>query len=151
MDQIITAAVVAAIALSIIFIFFKEMVYITFDETQARAAGIKTWVFDYLLSILAGVVVIIAIPIVGVLLISALSSLTCVNKHSNYKILQTNSHAFTYNWTNHCNIRYIGLSNLGRSAWWNNCSGWLSDSSYSFHWKENPRFYGKTKRKVMFF
>ena len=48
------------------------MVYITFDETQARAAGIKTWVFDYLLSILAGVVVIIAIPIVGVLLISAL-------------------------------------------------------------------------------
>lgn len=72
MDQIITAAVVAAISLSIIFLFFKEMVYITFDETQARAAGIKTWVFDYLLSILAGVVVIIAIPIVGVLLISAL-------------------------------------------------------------------------------
>ena len=71
-DQIITAAVVAAISLSIIFLFFKEMVYITFDETQARAAGIKTWVFDYLLSILAGVVVIIAIPIVGVLLISAL-------------------------------------------------------------------------------
>ena len=52
MDQIITAAVVAAIALSIIFVFFKEMVYITFDETQARAAGIKRWVFDYLLSIL---------------------------------------------------------------------------------------------------
>jgi len=72
MDQIITAAFVAAISLSIIFLFFKEMVYITFDETQARAAGIKTWVFDYLLSILAGVVVIIAIPIVGVLLISAL-------------------------------------------------------------------------------
>jgi zinc transport system permease protein len=64
--------VVAAISLGIIFVFFKEMVYITFDETQARAAGIKTWVFDYLLSILAGVVVIIAIPIVGVLLISAL-------------------------------------------------------------------------------
>ena len=72
MDQIITAAIVAAISLSIIFLFFKEMVYITFDETQARAAGIKTWFFDYLLSILAGVVVIIAIPIVGVLLISAL-------------------------------------------------------------------------------
>ncbi len=71
-DQIITAAVVAAVTLSIIFLFFKELVYITFDETQARAAGIKTWVFDYLLSILSGIVVIIAIPIVGVLLISAL-------------------------------------------------------------------------------
>jgi len=71
-NQIITAAIVAAITLSIIFVFFKELVYITFDETQARAAGIKTWVFDYMLSILSGVVVIIAIPIVGVLLISAL-------------------------------------------------------------------------------
>lgn len=70
--QIITAAIVAAITLTIIFLFFKEMVYITFDETQARAAGIKTWVFDYLLSILSGIVVIIAIPIVGILLISSL-------------------------------------------------------------------------------
>jgi zinc transport system permease protein len=71
-DQIITATIVAAIALGVIFLFFKELVYVTFDETQARAAGIKTWVFDYLLSVLAGVVVIVAIPIVGVLLISAL-------------------------------------------------------------------------------
>jgi zinc transport system permease protein len=70
--QIITAAIVAAVTLTIIFLFFKEMVYITFDETQARAAGIKTWVFDYLLSILSGIVVIIAIPIVGILLISSL-------------------------------------------------------------------------------
>jgi zinc transport system permease protein len=53
-------------------LFFKELTYITFDETQARASGIKTWVFDYLLSILSGVAVIVAIPIVGVLLISAL-------------------------------------------------------------------------------
>ncbi len=72
MEQIITAAVIAAITLSIVFLFFKEFTYITFDETQARASGIKTWVFDYLLSILAGVVVIVAIPIVGVLLISSL-------------------------------------------------------------------------------
>lgn len=72
MEQIITAAIFAAISLTIIFLFFKELTYITFDETQARAAGIKTWVFDYLLSILAGIAVIVAIPIVGVLLISAL-------------------------------------------------------------------------------
>ena len=70
--QIITAAIIAVITLSVVFVFFKEMVYITFDETQAKAAGIKTWVFDYLLSILCGVVVVISIPIVGVLLISAL-------------------------------------------------------------------------------
>jgi zinc transport system permease protein len=71
-DQIITALVIATITLVVIFLFFKEIVYVTFDETQARAAGIKTWFFDYLISALAGIVVIVAIPIVGVLLISAL-------------------------------------------------------------------------------
>jgi zinc transport system permease protein len=71
-DQIITAAVIAAVTLGVIFLFFKELVYVTFDETQARAAGLKTWFFDYLISVLAGIVVIVAIPIVGILLISAL-------------------------------------------------------------------------------
>ena len=71
-DQIITAAAIAVVTLGVIFLFFKELVYVTFDETQARAAGIKTWFFDYLISVLAGIVVIVAIPIVGVLLISAL-------------------------------------------------------------------------------
>ena len=70
--QILTAVIVAAITLSIIFLFFKEIVYVTFDETQARAAGIRTWFFDYLISVLAGIVVIVAIPIVGILLISSL-------------------------------------------------------------------------------
>jgi len=71
-DQIIAAAVIAVVTLGVIFLFFKELVYVTFDETQARAAGIKTWFFDYLISVLAGIVVIVAIPIVGILLISAL-------------------------------------------------------------------------------
>ncbi len=70
--QIIIAAVVAAVALGIIFLFFKELVFVTFDETQARAAGIRTWFFDYLISALSGIVVVVAIPIVGILLISSL-------------------------------------------------------------------------------
>lgn len=71
-DQIIAALIIVAITLGMIFVFFKELVYVTFDETQARASGIKTWFFDYLISVLAAIVVIVAIPIVGVLLISAL-------------------------------------------------------------------------------
>lgn len=71
-DQIITALVIAIITLGLIFLFFKELVYVTFDETQARASGIKTWFFDYMISVLAGIVVVVSIPIVGVLLISAL-------------------------------------------------------------------------------
>jgi zinc transport system permease protein len=71
-DQIITAIVVLIATLSIVFAFYKELVYTTFDETQARASGIRTGFFDYLVSVLAGVAVIASIPIIGVLLISAL-------------------------------------------------------------------------------
>ena len=71
-DQIVISTVIATITLSLIVLFFKELVFVTFDETQARAAGIKTWFFDYLISVLTGIVVIVAIPIVGILLISAL-------------------------------------------------------------------------------
>jgi zinc transport system permease protein len=71
-DQIITASVVLVVTIGIIFVLFKELVYVTFDETQARASGLRTWFFDYLISALAGIVVIVSIPIVGVLLISAL-------------------------------------------------------------------------------
>ncbi len=71
-EQILVALVIAVITISIILLFFKELVYVTFDETQARASGIRTWFYDYLISVLAGIVVIVSIPIVGVLLISAL-------------------------------------------------------------------------------
>jgi zinc transport system permease protein len=71
-DQILTAIVVLVATLAIIFVFYKELVYTTFDETQARASGIRTGFFDYLVSVLAGVAVIASIPIIGVLLISAL-------------------------------------------------------------------------------
>jgi len=77
-EQIVTALVVLFVTLAIVFAFYKELVLVTFDETQARAAGVKTWFFDYLVSVLAGVTVIASIPIVGVLLISALLVLPAI-------------------------------------------------------------------------
>lgn len=71
-EQIYIALATLIATLAIVFAFYKELVLVTFDETQAKAAGVKTWFFDYLVSALAGVVIMAAIPIVGVLLISAL-------------------------------------------------------------------------------
>jgi zinc transport system permease protein len=71
-EQIYEALLFLVLALSLILILFKELAFITFDETQAMAAGIHTWVYDYLFSVLTGVAVIISIPVVGVLLIAAL-------------------------------------------------------------------------------
>ena len=77
-NQIILASAILAITLGLIFVFFKELVYTTFDEVQARAGGVETSFFDYLISVLAGIVVIASIPIVGVLLVSALLVLPAV-------------------------------------------------------------------------
>jgi zinc transport system permease protein len=52
--------------------FYKELVYITFDEEAARVGGIPTWFINILLIILAAITVALSIPIVGILLISAL-------------------------------------------------------------------------------
>lgn len=51
---------------------YKELVYISFDEESAQVSGIKTRWINQLLIILAAVTIAIAIPIVGILLISAL-------------------------------------------------------------------------------
>ena len=60
--QIFMTRVVLALILGVVFAFYKEMQYATFDEAQARGAGINTSLFDYLISILSGIVVIARVP-----------------------------------------------------------------------------------------
>jgi len=52
--------------------FYRELLYITFDEESAQVAGIKTRFINTLLIVLSALTVALAIPIVGVLLIAAL-------------------------------------------------------------------------------
>ena len=58
--------------LAILFFTYKKLLYSTFSEEQARAAGIPVDKMSYLLITIAGVTVIISMQMVGVLLISAL-------------------------------------------------------------------------------
>jgi zinc transport system permease protein len=71
-DQIVIAAAVLVATLVALLFSFSRLVYTTFNETQAQAAGIRTGFWDYGLSILAGIAVIVSIPIAGILLIAAL-------------------------------------------------------------------------------
>ena len=58
--------------LAILFFIYKKLLYSTFSEEQAKAAGIPVDKMSYLLIAMAGVTVIISMQLVGVLLISAL-------------------------------------------------------------------------------
>jgi zinc transport system permease protein len=62
----------AILVIIIISLFYKELLYITFDEEAAQVGGMPVRKMNILLIILSALVVSLAIPIVGVLLISAL-------------------------------------------------------------------------------
>jgi len=65
-------SILAVVVILILSIFYKQLVYITFDEEAAKVSGVKTRLINTILIILAALTVALAIPIVGVLLIAAL-------------------------------------------------------------------------------
>ncbi len=64
--------ILGALVATVLFLFYKELVYITFDEESAQVSGIPTRTINTWLIVLAALTVSLSIPIVGVLLISAL-------------------------------------------------------------------------------
>jgi len=70
-DEITVLALSIAI-ISIICLLYKKLMYITFNEEQAKVSGLDVSKLNYLFIILAGITVITSIRLVGVLLISSL-------------------------------------------------------------------------------
>jgi len=62
----------AIIVAIVLILFYKEIVYISFDEDSARVSGIPVKMINGILIFLTAVTVSLAIPTIGVLLISAL-------------------------------------------------------------------------------
>ena len=62
----------AIIVTSIIGLFFKKLIYVTFDEDQAKISGLHVEQLDYLFIVLVAVTVIVSMKLVGILLISSL-------------------------------------------------------------------------------
>jgi len=63
---------VAVVVVVVLSLFYRELLYVTFDEEAAQVSGIPTRRLNIILIVLSALVVSLAIPIVGVLLISAL-------------------------------------------------------------------------------
>lgn len=62
----------AAAVLLILAALYRQVLHATFSEEQARAAGVRVEAITYLVVVMAGVTVVTAIQLVGILLISAL-------------------------------------------------------------------------------
>lgn len=71
-DDVIMILITAAIVIPVIYILYKKLILIIFDENQAKVSGLNvTWI-NTLFIILASITIIASIRLVGVLLISSL-------------------------------------------------------------------------------
>jgi zinc transport system permease protein len=71
-DDVIMILITDAIVIPVIYIFYKKLVLIIFDENQAKVSGLNvTWI-NTLFIILASITIMASIRLVGVLLISSL-------------------------------------------------------------------------------
>lgn len=65
-------ALLAVVAVIILGLFYKELIYVSFDEEAAKVSGVPVRLVNTILIILTAFTVALAIPVVGVLLIAAL-------------------------------------------------------------------------------
>ncbi len=70
--QITEILVVTVVALSIFFAFYKEFVFLSFDEEMAWVSGVPVGALRYLFIVVMAVVVIMSMYLVGIILVEAL-------------------------------------------------------------------------------
>lgn len=71
-EDVYIVVALATLVFLVLIACYKELVYITFDQDAAKVSGVPTQLINTIFIILSALTVSLAIPIVGVLLISAL-------------------------------------------------------------------------------
>jgi zinc transport system permease protein len=71
-QQVVEILVVSVAVLAAIAVFFKELVFLSFDEEMAWVSGVPVTALRYFFLVLMAMVVIVAIYLVGIILVSAL-------------------------------------------------------------------------------
>jgi zinc transport system permease protein len=70
-----TVLALIIISLITIFIFYNQLIFITFDEEGAKIAGIKQKLISYIFAVLVAATISVCIRIVGVLVLSSMIAL----------------------------------------------------------------------------
>jgi ABC-type Mn2+/Zn2+ transport system permease subunit len=70
--QVVQILAVTLVVLALLAAFFKELVFLSFDEEMAWVSGLPVAVLRYLFLVLMALVIIISMYLVGIILVSAL-------------------------------------------------------------------------------
>ncbi|MEP6694025.1 MAG: metal ABC transporter permease [Chloroflexota bacterium] len=71
-DQLVVAAITAAVILIALWVIWRQLVFVSFDAIGAAAAGLNTLRYDTLLLGLIGLAIAVSVQIVGVVLVVAM-------------------------------------------------------------------------------
>lgn len=72
LDDVIVCSVLAAAVLFVFIFFYNRIFAITFDESFASATGTRVGFYNTLVAIITGVIIVVAMNMIGALLVSAL-------------------------------------------------------------------------------
>ena len=70
--QVVLCSVLSVIVVVVFIMFYQKIFCITFDESFAKATGMKTDFYNLLIAVITAVIIVLAMNLVGSLLISAL-------------------------------------------------------------------------------
>lgn len=70
--QVVLCSVLSVIVVVVFIMFYQKNFCVTFDETFAKATGMKTDFYNLLIAVITAVIIVLAMNLVGSLLISAL-------------------------------------------------------------------------------
>lgn len=70
--DVITCIIMSAIVVAVFFFFYTKIFAVTFDESFAKATGIRSDLYNLLIAVVIAVIIVFAMNFVGSLLISAL-------------------------------------------------------------------------------
>ena len=71
-NDIYTILILTVVVVFLLIFFYKELIYITFDEESAKVSGLPVRFVNTIFIILVAITISLAIPIIGILLITAL-------------------------------------------------------------------------------
>ena len=72
LDDVIVCSILAAAVLFVFIFFYNRIFAITFDESFASATGTRVGFYNTLVAIITGVIIVVAMNMIGALLVSAL-------------------------------------------------------------------------------